>query len=493
MSLAEALACDLVLATGVERAIAIAQGVYARSLQGNASSEDAGTYARRRCSPSSPARLQDANERANVARDAGAARRSSTPSVPCPRTGVIYVTSEATQARVLVRRPRLVQPRPGSARDRRAPRRAAARAQPSRSRPTIRSTRRSPGSGSCARRSPASTTASTAGHAVAVHGRERRASPAAGARRSRARRRASGSINLGHFLPDYTAYEELLDIFKAFTRIPILLDGERGYGFTAEDLRREILGRGLSALLLSNPCNPTGKLVAGEELDALGRRRARARLHAAPRRVLFALHLSRPPGRAAGRERRALREGRRQAIRSCIFDGLTKNWRYPGWRITWALGAEAGHRALRERRLVPRRRRLEAAAARGDPAASRTTTSTKETLAIQNVVPREARPHALAPRAAWASASTACPTGRSTPGATSPSLPAPLNDGMGLFRAALAKKVITVPGEFFDVNPGKRRHGPASRFRNYVRFSFGPSQARLDLALTRLEELVAGR
>ena len=36
--------------------------------------------------------------------------------------------------------------------------------------------------------------------------------------------------------------------------------------FTLEDLQREVLGRGLSALLLSNPCNPMGKLVSGEEL-----------------------------------------------------------------------------------------------------------------------------------------------------------------------------------------------------------------------------------
>ena len=73
-----------------------------------------------------------------------------------------------------------------------------------------------------------------------------------------------GHVNLGHFLPDYTAYEELLDIFKAFTSIPILLEGDRGYAFGAEELRREILGRGLSAILMSNPCNPTGKLVQGE-------------------------------------------------------------------------------------------------------------------------------------------------------------------------------------------------------------------------------------
>jgi aspartate/methionine/tyrosine aminotransferase len=75
-------------------------------------------------------------------------------------------------------------------------------------------------------------------------------------------------------------------------------------------------------------------------------------------------------------------------------------------------------------------------------------------------------------------------------------LPPPLNDGMGFFRAALERKVITVPGEFFDVNPGKRRAhhgGRTSRFREYVRFSFGPSMASLEQALARLEALVAGR
>ena len=77
---------------------------------------------------------------------------------------------------------------------------------------------------------------------------------------------ALGQVNLGHFLPDYTAYEELLDVFKLFTAIPILLEGQSGYRFGLDELRREITGRGLSALLLSNPCNPTGKVIQGEEL-----------------------------------------------------------------------------------------------------------------------------------------------------------------------------------------------------------------------------------
>jgi aspartate/methionine/tyrosine aminotransferase len=62
---------------------------------------------------------------------------------------------------------------------------------------------------------------------------------------------------------------------------------------------------------------------------------------------------------------------------------------------------------------------------------------------------------------------------------------------MSFFRAALEQKIITVPGEFFDVNPGKRRKGGASRFRNYVRFSFGPQLETLSTALSRLEVMIS--
>jgi aspartate/methionine/tyrosine aminotransferase len=72
-------------------------------------------------------------------------------------------------------------------------------------------------------------------------------------------------------------------------------------------------------------------------------------------------------------------------------------------------------------------------------------------------------------------------------------LPPPLDEGMGFFRAALEEKVITVPGEFFDVNPGKRRSGRPSRFLKYVRFSFGPPLEVLERAIERLERLILQR
>src|SRR3990167_5716529 len=74
-----------------------------------------------------------------------------------------------------------------------------------------------------------------------------------------------GNINIGHFLPDYTAYEELFSLFKNFVSIPILLDGKSQYKISTEHLKNEITGRGLQALLLSNPCNPTGQLLDGDE------------------------------------------------------------------------------------------------------------------------------------------------------------------------------------------------------------------------------------
>jgi hypothetical protein len=69
-------------------------------------------------------------------------------------------------------------------------------------------------------------------------------------------------------------------------------------------------------------------------------------------------------------------------------------------------------------------------------------------------------------------------------------LPDKLADGMSFFRAALEKKVICVPGEFFDVDPGKRRGARASRFRRHLRFSFGPTMDKIELALERFRELL---
>jgi hypothetical protein len=296
-----------------------------------------------------------------------------------------------------------------------------------------------------------------------------------------------GHVNLGHFLPDYTAYEELLDIFKAFTAIPILLEGDRGYAFSADDLRREILGRGLSALLLSNPCNPMGKLVDGDEMQ---------RWVATARELDCALlidefyshyvYRTRPNTLPVASAARYVEDVDIDPV--LLFDGLTKNWRYPGWRVTWAVGPRSvvdtlasagsfldggGSKPL-QRAAIPL---LESDHV------------IKETRAIQDVF-RKKRDRMLAGLEQLGVRFDRVPDGTFYCWGNVADLPPPLDDGMSFFRAALLHKVITVPGEFFDVNPGKRRRGHGSRFSSYVRFSFGPPAPVLDRALERIGELV---
>ena len=160
----------------------------------------------------------------------------------------------------------------------------------------------------------------------------------AGGRTSLTRAAAAlGHINLGHFLPDYTAYEELLDVFRLFSPIPILLEPERGYAFSIADLRREILGRGLGALLFSNPCNPTGKLVGGDDL-AEWVQAARELDCTLLLDEFYSHYVWRPDLVAEGgmvSAARYVEDVDRDPV--VIFDGLTKNWRYPGWRVTWTV------------------------------------------------------------------------------------------------------------------------------------------------------------
>ncbi len=67
-------------------------------------------------------------------------------------------------------------------------------------------------------------------------------------------------------------------------------------------------------------------------------------------------------------------------------------------------------------------------------------------------------------------------------------LPPPLDDGMNFFKEGLKEKVITVPGIFFDVNPGKRRS--YARYQAYTRISFGPEMEELATGLDSVERMI---
>lgn len=297
-----------------------------------------------------------------------------------------------------------------------------------------------------------------------------------------------GNINLGHFLPDYTAYEELLDAFRPTTEIPILRSREAGYGFPVEELRHEIAGRGLGGLLASNPSNPTGHVVSGDELAAWVD--AARGLGCA---LVLDEHYSHyvwkrdpaEPGPTVSAARYVEDVDRDPVV---ILDGLTKNWRYPGWRVSWIVGPrqviervesagsflDGGAPRPLQRAAVPL---LDPSHVRAEAEALQRAFRPKRDLMVSRL-------HALGVRFDRE------PEGSFYAFGSLRDLRPELRDGTAFFRRALDHQVVVVPGVFFDVNPGRRRNPRAGRFNSYVRFSFGPPAERIRAGLDRLAALI---
>ncbi len=298
---------------------------------------------------------------------------------------------------------------------------------------------------------------------------------------------ALGNINMGHFIPDYTAYEELLSVFKAFTPIPILLRAEDGYKISPEDLKEEILGRGLSALLASNPSNPTAQLIEGPELAtwcAIARECQCSMIFDE-----FYSHYIYTGGNAAKPKTVSAAEFVEDVERDpvIVVDGLTKNWRYPGWRISWTLGPKVVIEAIASAGSFldggANHPFQNAALPLLDPR-----NAEAETSAIQKHFLKK-RDLLLSRLKKMNVTADAQPAGAFYIWANLAKLPPPLDDGMNFFREGLKEKVIVVPGVFFDVNPGNRR--ATARYKNYCRISFGPEIERLELGLGAIDRVIA--
>lgn len=291
---------------------------------------------------------------------------------------------------------------------------------------------------------------------------------------------------LGYFTPDYTAYEDLLTTFQSVDPVWIELKASAGFRIDPADLDARVHADGLRALLISNPCNPTGVVIAGQELGAwvtMARKRSCTLIMDE-----FYSHYNFTPG-ATGPVSAAAHVEDVETDPVVIVDGLTKCFRYPGWRVGWVVAprdvihavtaagsfADGGpSRPIQRAAMLA----LEPARADQETGAVRTVFAAKQRLTVERLsamgVEFQCRPEGTF----YAFGSVA-------------GLPPPMNSGLGFMREAFKHRVLTVPGEFFDVNPHKKRGGPAG-LEGFVRFSFGPPRENLEAGLDRLAAMVAG-
>jgi aspartate/methionine/tyrosine aminotransferase len=299
---------------------------------------------------------------------------------------------------------------------------------------------------------------------------------------------ALGSVNVGYQLPDYTAYEDMFELHLARLHpVPVRALESDGFLVPAKRIAAVIEEAGLSAFVLSNPCNPTGNVIQGAELELL----VNAARQLGTTLILdefYSHFIYTPDGKpGAGPVSAAAYVEDVERDPLLLIDGLTKSYRYPGWRVGWAVGPAAMIETMARTassidggpsRIVQRAaiKVLEPERADQETRALRTVFAKKRNLMVERLESMGVR-FARKPESTfygWASLA---------------GLPAPLNDAMTFFRRALEHKVMTVPGEFFDVNPGKRRRGE-SPYRQWMRFSFGPPIDNLAMGLDRLEQMI---
>lgn len=291
---------------------------------------------------------------------------------------------------------------------------------------------------------------------------------------------------LGYFTPDYTAYEDLLTTFQRIDPVWIELRPEFGFRIDPRSLAERVQRDHLDALLISNPCNPTGIVIRGDELAAWVElaRRQRCTLLLDEFYSHYVFEGGRP---AAGPVSAAEFVEDVNADPVILTDGLTKCFRYPGWRVGWIVAprdviqrmAAAGS-FLDGGPGRPIQRAATAVLAPGradqETGAMRAHFARKQQITVERLrelgVEFPGEPQGTF--YAWGSVEK---------------LPPPLNDGVEFMHRAFRHRVLTVPGEYFDVNPGRLRAG-RSPLAGFVRFSFGPPTDNLVAGLERLGEMV---
>ena len=174
-----------------------------------------------------------------------------------------------------------------------------------------------------------------------------------------------------------------------------------------------------------------------------------------------------------------------------ILDGLTKNWRYPGWRVSWTLGPRRVIEALASAGSFldgggsrPLQRAAVPLLEPDRPWRRRARRCASAFLAKRELMVRRLRELGLGIDLE--------PEGTFYVLASLAGLPEPLDDGMAFFGAALRAEGDLRARRVLRRQPRQAaRSRRLARFRQHVRLSFGPPMEEVERGLERLERVVA--
>ncbi|KAF8547483.1 PLP-dependent transferase [Imleria badia] len=288
-------------------------------------------------------------------------------------------------------------------------------------------------------------------------------------------------------IPDYTAYDQVLSAFKRLVPVPTVLDPKNKYRLDIEQTKRDIQTQGIAVIIASNPRNPTGQVIAGKnlkELVGLSKEGTTIILDEFYSWYIYPEH-DRDFGKSISS---AVYVDDVNTDSVVIIDGLTKNWRLPGWRVCWVIGPKNLITALSQSGSF-----LDGGANHPMQLAAIPLLDpihvAQEKLALQKHF-KAKRDHVLKRLHDLHLDVDIPPQATFYIWLNLEKLPPPLNNGLTFFEELLKEKTIVIPGIFFDINPAHRRNLFNSPCHHFVRLSFGPPLEDLDKGLDAIEKVV---
>ncbi|MEA2065053.1 MAG: pyridoxal phosphate-dependent aminotransferase [Patescibacteria group bacterium] len=293
---------------------------------------------------------------------------------------------------------------------------------------------------------------------------------------------AMQDINVGYFVPDYTSYDGILSVFNNIKPIPIFLSSKNGFKFNHRELKNRIKQENIKALLLSNPSNPTGAVIQGDDLKKLVELAKKEKFYLIIDEFYFNFIYNKKFELVSSAK--FIDDIENSGI--IIICGLSKAWRYSGWRVCWAIGPQnimeiasrvgsfldgGANNPLQKSaiKLVGAKNIL------------------KESRVIQKLF-RKKRDYMMKRFKKMDFIFGSEPDGAFYFWLNLKKLPKEINNGMKFFERMLKEKVIVVPGKFFDLNPHKLRK--EENFTNYIRIGYGPEIKILKEGIDRIERVV---
>lgn len=297
-----------------------------------------------------------------------------------------------------------------------------------------------------------------------------------------------GDVYTSYQIPDYTAYDQVLGAFKRLVPVPTTLDAEDSYHLNIQQTRKDIRTQGLQVLIASNPRNPTGQVIRDGELKELVDL-ARDTTTTVILDEFYSWYIYPENDEDFGKSVSSaefIQDVNQDPV--VIVDGLTKNWRLPGWRVCWVIGPKNLVTALSQSGSF-----LDGGANHPLQLAAipllEPERVKQEKLSLQKHF-KAKRDHVLARLEALQLKVKVPPRATFYIWLDLEDLPAPINNGLTFFEELLKEKTIVIPGIFFDINPSHRRNLVDSPCHHFVRLSFGPPLEDLDKGLDAIERVL---